>query len=230
MPRFVKSQPTCAWTKPRARRARRRHDRRAVSGVARLVGQRMVLAVVGHPLRDRSLHRHAAEDREQRLDRDAGLEVAVGEVAVEADGRPECADDVEADEEREVVPVEGDTPEQPHRGEQAERRHHDRDQCHDLADPARPGSDGSDRDRCGISFVQAVYTLFYAAPRRRWRHEHMFRSYGETTVARDRVDFTARGQSPQKSSTSSLSSSTCGPKISTSSPSGPPRTTGRRRD
>ena len=36
--------------------------------VARLVRERVVLAVVGHPLRHRPLHRHAAEDREQRLD------------------------------------------------------------------------------------------------------------------------------------------------------------------
>ena len=36
--------------------------------VAGLVRDRVVLAVVGDPLRERALHRHAAEDRERRLD------------------------------------------------------------------------------------------------------------------------------------------------------------------
>ena len=56
----------------------------------------MVLAMVGHPLRQRALHRHAAEDRRGRLDGLARLEAPVGEVAVEADRRPERADDIEA--------------------------------------------------------------------------------------------------------------------------------------
>ena len=133
--RFVKSQPTWAWTKPldRAEHAVAVADVRRVR-VAVLVGERVVLAVVGHPLRERALHRHAAEDRERRLDRRARLEALVREVAVEADRRPEGADDVEAGEEDEVEPVEGDAPEQAHRREQAERRHDDRDQR------SRPGS------------------------------------------------------------------------------------------
>ena len=126
--------------------------------VAGLVREGVVLAVVGDPLRERPLHRHAAEDRERRLDRAARLEAAVGEVAVEADRRPEGADDVEAGEEREVEPVERDAPEQAHRREQAERRHDDRDERDDLADPARPRADGADRG-CGIRFVQVCQSI-----------------------------------------------------------------------
>ncbi len=115
--------------------------------VARLVGERVMLAVVGHPLRQRPLHRHAAEDRQHRFDRLARLEAAVGEVTVEADRRPKGADDVKADEQREIDPVEGDAPEQAHRREDPERRHDDGDQRHDLADPARPRPHGPDRRR-----------------------------------------------------------------------------------
>ena len=125
-----------------------------VSGVRRvrvagLVRERVVLAVVGDPLRERPLHRHAAEDRERRLDRPARLEAAVREVAVEPDRRPEGADDVEAGEEREVEPVERDAPEEAHRGEDPERRDDHRDERDDLADPARPRADRSD-SRGGI--------------------------------------------------------------------------------
>ncbi len=97
----------------------------------------MVLAVVGHPLGQRALHRHAAEDRERRLHGRARLEAAVREVAVEADRRPERADDVEPDEQGDVDPVEADAPEEAHRRDEPERRHDDGDQRHDLADPAR---------------------------------------------------------------------------------------------
>ena len=117
----VREQPADVRVDEAAHRAERAV---AVAGVRRvrvagLIRERVVLAVVGHPLRERPLHRHAAEDRERRLDRLARLEAAVREVAVEADRRPEGADDVEAGEEREVEPVERDAPEQPHRGERA---------------------------------------------------------------------------------------------------------------
>ena len=60
--------------------------------VAVLVGERVVLAMVGDPLGDRPLHRHAAEDRERRLQRGAGVEAPVREEPVEADRRPEGAE------------------------------------------------------------------------------------------------------------------------------------------
>ncbi len=111
MPRFVNIQPTWAWTKPRsAPSAPSPWPTCGECGIARLVGERVVLAVVGHPLRERPLHRHAAEDRERRLHRGARLEAPVREVAVEADRRPEGADDVHAGEDREVAPVEARRP------------------------------------------------------------------------------------------------------------------------
>ena len=78
--------------------------------IAGLVGHGVVLAVVGDPLGERALHRHAAEDGEGRLERRPGLEAAVREVAVEADRRSERAEDVEAGEQREVEPVEARRP------------------------------------------------------------------------------------------------------------------------
>jgi hypothetical protein len=73
-------------------------------------------------------------------------EAAVREVAVEADRRPERADDVQPDEQGEVEPVEGDAPEQTDRREQAERRDDDGDEGDDLAGSARARTDGSDRN------------------------------------------------------------------------------------
>ena len=112
--------------------------------VALLIRERVVLAVVGHPLGQRALHRHAAEDGEDGLQPGPGLEALVREVAVEADRRPERADDVEADEEGEVEPVEGDAPEEAHRREKPEGRHDDGDERHDLAQEARPLPDRGD--------------------------------------------------------------------------------------
>src|SRR5438045_6789952 len=89
--------------------------------VARLVRERVMLAMIGHPLRDRALHRHAAEDREQRLDRRPCLEALVREEAVEADRRSERAADVQAREKGGVDPVKADLPEQAHRGHEPER-------------------------------------------------------------------------------------------------------------
>ena len=108
--------------------------------VTLLIGERVVLPVVGDPLRDRPLHRHAAEDGEGRLQHGACLEALVGEEAVEADRRAERAQHVHPDEKQEIDPVEGDAPEEPDRREQAERRHDDGDERHDPADPARRGA------------------------------------------------------------------------------------------
>ena len=53
-------------------------------GVALLVGERVVLAVVGHPVDHRPLQRHRAQHGERVAQRVVGLEGAVGEQAVEA--------------------------------------------------------------------------------------------------------------------------------------------------
>ena len=112
--------------------------------VARLVRERVVLAMVGDPLDERALHRHAAEDRERRLHRRARLEALVREVAVEADRRPERTDDVEGGEHGDVDQVEGDSPERSRGDGDSERRDDDGDERHRLADPARARTHGSD--------------------------------------------------------------------------------------
>ena len=94
----------------------------------------MVLAVICDPLRDRALHRHAAEDRERRLHGRMRAEAAVREVAVEADRRAERARHVERNEQNEVDRVEGDAPEEAHRREQPHGRDDHRHERHDLAD------------------------------------------------------------------------------------------------
>ena len=66
--------------------------------VARLIREGVVLAVVGDPLRDRPLHRHAAEHAEHGFHGRVSGEAAVSEIAVEADRRAERADDVQRDE------------------------------------------------------------------------------------------------------------------------------------
>src|SRR3954454_8457402 len=85
--------------------------------IARLVRERVVLSVVGHPLRDRALHRHATQNSEHGLHRCACLEAAMREVAVEADRRPEGAHDVEEEKEGGVYRMERDVPEKTHRRE-----------------------------------------------------------------------------------------------------------------
>ena len=82
----------------------------------------------------------------------------MGEVAVEADRRPERADDVEAGEQEQIDPVKGDAPEETHRREDPERRHDDGDERHELADPARPDAhrshrNGADGGRCAAHAV-----------------------------------------------------------------------------
>ena len=121
-------------TVPRVRRVR----------VALLVGERVVLPVIGDPLGQRPLHGHAAEDREGRLDGSARLEGAVGEVAVEPDRDSECANDIHCDHDRDVDGMERDVPESPCRDEDPERRDDDRDQRHDLADSARARPNSAD--------------------------------------------------------------------------------------
>src|SRR5689334_22227043 len=82
----------------------------------------------------------------------------MGEVAMEADRRSECADDVEAGKENEIEPVEGDAPEQSHRREKSEGRDDDRNERDRLADAARAWPNGADAQVCpGV--VQGLYRL-----------------------------------------------------------------------
>ena len=140
-------------------------------GVSRLVRQRVVLAVVADPLRDRPLHRHAPEDREHDLHRAVCREAAVGEVAVEADRRPERADDVERDEQHHVDGVDPDAPKEPDRGEQSEWGHDHGDERDDLADRAAAGPHGANLYSFvhGLSqFAQESIELASPASRRRF--------------------------------------------------------------
>jgi hypothetical protein len=58
-------------------------------GIVGLVGELVVLAMVGDPLDQRTLDGGRAERREREPQRAAGLEAAVGEQTVKADGDAE---------------------------------------------------------------------------------------------------------------------------------------------
>src|SRR5579862_1994600 len=76
--------------------------------IALAVGELMVLAMVGHPRDHGPFDRQRAEDREEVTDRGPGLERAVREQAMEADGHTEPGQPVAN---REVRPADGVAPE-----------------------------------------------------------------------------------------------------------------------
>ena len=78
--------------------------------VALLVGEGVVAAVVGGPGDHVTLPGQAAGDGEGVAQRPVRLERAVGEVAVEADGDAERAEQVEADGEADIDPAQAPTP------------------------------------------------------------------------------------------------------------------------
>ena len=125
--------------------------------IAVLVGERVVLPVVGDPLRDRALHGHRAEDRERRAEPLRRLEAAVREQTVEPDGVAERARRVEDEEQDDVQPRQCDAPEQSHRGQESERRDTHGDQRHDLAGQAGALAYCADRDLGG--YVRHVLDL-----------------------------------------------------------------------
>ena len=93
--------------------------------VALLVGVRVVLAVVGHPVEHRPLEGGRAQHGEGVLERLVGLERAVGEQAVVADGDAEPGEHVAHGEDREVGAVHPLVPEQDDGGEHARERNED---------------------------------------------------------------------------------------------------------
>jgi hypothetical protein len=98
--------------------------------IALLIRERVVLAVVGHPVDDRALDRHGAEDRERRTQPRLRLERAVREHPVEADRHAEPDEDVHHGEDGEIQPRDEPAPQQVDRSKEAdEGQHHgdDRD-------------------------------------------------------------------------------------------------------
>ena len=87
-------------------------DVRAVR-VALLVGEGVVLAVVGDPRDHGTLDRRRAEHRQDRSHRPARLEAAVSQVAMEADGDAPGGERVHDQEHGDVAPVEQVVPELP---------------------------------------------------------------------------------------------------------------------
>ncbi len=94
--------------------------------VALFVGEGVVLAVVGDPVDHRSLKRQRAEHRERVAEPAPGLEGAVGEQAVEADGDAERAEHVHDREDRQVAGAEEAVPQHHGRDDHAEEGDHDR--------------------------------------------------------------------------------------------------------
>ncbi len=107
------------------------------------VGEGVVLAVVGDPGDHRALDRRRAEDRQQAVQPGLRLEAAVGEVAVEADRDPHPGEEVHAEEEEDVAPVQRLAPDLPAR--EADRD--EGDQRHQAGDDAVAGLVG---DRLNI--------------------------------------------------------------------------------
>jgi hypothetical protein len=98
--------------------------------VAFLVGEGVMLAMVGDPVDDRALHGHRAEDRDRRPEPRLGLERAVREHPVEADRDAKADQHVHDGQDAEVAPGDGSTPQQPESGQEADERkddRHDRD-------------------------------------------------------------------------------------------------------
>jgi hypothetical protein len=112
-------------------------DVRAV-GVALPIGQRVVLAVVGHPLDHRSLDRSRAERGEQCPKRAAGLEAAVAQQSMEADRHPEADRHVGERERDQVGPAKGAVPGLPSRKPDEQERD---DGYRDVGDPVGRAAD-----------------------------------------------------------------------------------------
>ena len=119
----------------RALHARAVVDVRAVR-VARAVGEGVVLAMVGDPRDRRSFDRGGAERREHPAHERRGLEGAVGEHPVEADGHAEAREDVHDQEDEDVVPAQPVAPDLP--GDDAE------------------AEDGQDGDRAGQEPIEVL--------------------------------------------------------------------------
>ena len=115
-------------------------DVRAVR-IALLVGEGVVAAVVRHPADHGALDRHRAENGEQVLDRLEGLEGAVGQQAVEADGDAGSRQEVHDHEQRQVERADPLVPQQRDGCEEGDERQHD---GRDVDVAMRPGHGARD--------------------------------------------------------------------------------------
>jgi hypothetical protein len=97
--------------------------------VALFVGERVVLAVVRHPVDHAALQRHRAEDRQRVAQPWARLEGAVREQAVEADGDAQRGQQVHDGEYRQVAHAQEAVPQEHRRRDHAEERD---DDCGDV--------------------------------------------------------------------------------------------------
>ena len=112
LPRNI--QPTCAWARPRSvPRHPGAWSTCGLCGSPVLVGEAVVLAMRGDPFDHRPLDGHRAEHGQQRSHRAAGLEAAVGEQPVIADGDAQPGERVGDREHDQVLPVQGPAPRQP---------------------------------------------------------------------------------------------------------------------
>jgi hypothetical protein len=93
-------------------------------GVAGEVAEAVVLAVGGDPLDNGSLDGGRSEHGEQRAQRASGLEAAVGEQPVVADGDPHDGQQVADGQNDQVLPVQGVAPGEEHcKAQECERDH-----------------------------------------------------------------------------------------------------------
>src|SRR5437588_10970801 len=79
-------------------------------GVALLIGEGVVLAVIGYPCDHRPFDGHRTDYGDEGPKRARGLKRAVGEHAVVAEGYAEAGDDVEADEQAKLERADGAIP------------------------------------------------------------------------------------------------------------------------
>ena len=110
--------------------------------VALLVGERVVLAVVGDPVDHRPLHRHRAQHGEHGPDPADGLERAVGEQAVEAHRHAQPGGHVHRGHHRQVQRTDEPLP------QEHQRRHegaHRNEHAHEIPDLLRPAHRNGER-------------------------------------------------------------------------------------
>ena len=113
-------------------------DMRAVR-VALLVGVRVVLAMVGDPIHDRTLNRERTEHRQAVLDPGVGLEGTVRQQPMEAKRHAGGAQHVHHDHDPDVSPVDHRVPQQDDRGDHPKEGNHHPGEVGVALQPAHAG-------------------------------------------------------------------------------------------